>query len=106
MRAIFATLDEHRHDWAVLYDPTLPAATASGKAAHEYRKALNGMGAAGTTEVLAASGSTDPDDRSLLTHIWFSTVSAVVRWWQDHPEHTAEDMAQRCERIIAALTTV
>lgn len=106
MRAIFSTLDEHRHDWAVLYDPTLPTVTPSGEAAREYRKALNGMGAAGATEVLAASGSTDTDDRSLLTHIWFSTVSAAVRWWQENPEHTAEDMAQRCERIFTALTMV
>ncbi|MBJ8344852.1 TetR/AcrR family transcriptional regulator [Antrihabitans sp. YC2-6] len=105
MAAIFAALAEHRFDWAVLYDPTLPSDTISGAAAHDYRKALNGMGAAGATEVLAAEQNTDPDDRSLLTHIWFGTVSAVVRWWQDHPEHTADDMAKRCERIFSALTT-
>lgn len=103
LRAIFGALEGRRYDWAVLYDPTMPPTGVGSEAAHEYRKALNTMGATGAHEVLAAGGNADRDDLSLLTHIWFSTVTAVVRWWLEHPGHSADDMAARCERIFAAL---
>lgn len=102
-RAVFGARERRRYDWAMLYDPTLPATGAGSEAAHGYRKALNEIGAAGVAQVPASDGNSDTDDRSLLTQIWFGTVTTAVYWWQDHPLNTADDMAARCERIFAGL---
>ena len=103
LRAIFGVLEEQRYGWAVLYDPTLPGTGPAGEVAHSYRKALNEMGADGAAGVLAAAGNDDAEDRSLLTRIWFGTVTAAVQWWNDHPDASADEIAARCDRIFGLL---
>ena len=72
--------------------------------AEGYREQLHLMGAAGTRDVLEAAGLTDPLDHDLLDHIWESIVEAAVAWWQEHEDHTAEQMAQRLTRLLAVVT--
>ena len=57
-----------------------------------------------TRDVLEAAGLTDPLDHDLLDRIWESIVEAAVAWWQEHDDHTAEQMAQRLTRLLAAVT--
>lgn len=103
LEAVFRTLAPRRHDWRVLYDPTLPGESAVHLAAREYRRQLAQLGVAGTREVLAETGVTDELDSSLLSTIWLGAVSSVVGWWLEHPEETAEAMTARCHRIIRTL---
>ncbi|WP_019629958.1 TetR/AcrR family transcriptional regulator [Actinomadura atramentaria] len=105
LNALITALDGRRTDWHVLYDPTLPPpeTDSASAAARRYRAALNGMGAAGVADVLARAGDTDPDDGDLLTRIWFATVTAVVRWWDDHPDRTAAELTTRCTRLLTTL---
>ncbi|MEV0295486.1 TetR/AcrR family transcriptional regulator [Nocardia sp. NPDC050710] len=101
--AIVTALADRRHDWHLLYDPTLPDTGAVAEAAHGYRKALNEMGAHGVAHALARTGSTDPTDNALLTRIWFGTVTAVIDWWTEHPEVATAEMITRCTRVFALL---
>lgn len=101
--AILATLEPRRHDWRVLYDPSLPSDAPVHKHAQRYRRRLAELGAIGTSEVLAATGADDPADAELVTHLWLDVVGSTVRWWLDRPDETAADVRKRLERILASL---
>lgn len=103
--AIFGTLEGQRHAWFVLYDRTLPATGALREAAERHRAAIDGLAAAGSAEFLAARGIGDPLDSDALKHLWTGTVSTLVTWWIHHPGESAQEMAERCRRLIAAIVT-
>lgn len=48
-------------------------------------------------------GVTDGLDISAMTAVWSSVVDALVNWWLEHPNQTAEQMTLRCTRLISAL---
>lgn len=102
--AIFTALDEHRHAWALIKDESLPEGSAAAELATRYRVELHSMGTIGTRDVLEAAGLDDPLDHDLLDRLWESIVEAAVRWWQDHEDHSAADMAQRLTRLLAVVT--
>ena len=102
--AIFSAMAEHRYAWALVKDETLPEGSAAAELAQGYRAQLHSMGTVGTRDVLEAAGLADPLDHDLLDHIWESIVEAAVAWWQEHDDHTAEQMAQRLTRLLAAVT--
>ncbi len=104
LAAIFSALDGRRLDWAVIYDPTLPAGSAVRDAALSYRARLQRLAVEGTREVLGGYGLTDADDNALTSHVWSAVVTAVVNWWLGHPGETAAAMTDRCNRLIAALS--
>ena len=54
--------------------------------------------------MLAAAGLQDRLDHDLLDRLWESIVAAAVQWWQDHEDHTAQEMAQRLSRLLAVVT--
>lgn len=103
LQAIFHALDGCTHNWKIIYDSTLPQPSEAATVAQGYQQALNAMGSEGAAQVLADAGLTDPDDHSLLLSVWFSTVSTVISWWGEHPQHTPEDMTARCLRLLTAL---
>lgn len=102
--AIFTAMAQHRHAWALINDETLPAGSDAAALAMEYRVQLHTMGTVGTRDVLAAAGVDDPLDHDLLDRLWESIVDAAVNWWQDHEDHTAEQMAERLTRLLAVVT--
>lgn len=102
--AIFAALAEHRHAWALIKDESLPPDSRAAEVAAGYREQLHTMGTVGTRDVLAAAGLDDPLDHDLLDRIWEAIVAAAVHWWQDHEDHSAEEMAQRLTRLLAVVT--
>lgn len=103
LRVLFAALEVRPHDWNVLYDPTLPADGPVMRAAQHFRGQIAGLATEGVTNLCHAAGCTDPLDISAATQVWMSTVTALVRWWLKHPEHSAEDMARRCDRLAGIL---
>ncbi|GGZ54883.1 TetR/AcrR family transcriptional regulator [Streptomyces subrutilus] len=103
LAAVFTAIDGCRYAWSLLYDPTLPPAGPVHDTAHHYRGRLAGMGAAGSARLLAAAGHRDPLDHAFLDHLWQYTVTAVMRWWIDHPEQSPADMAARSARVLGAL---
>jgi len=104
LAAIFSALDGRRLDWAVIFDPTLPAGSAVRDAALVYQAQLHRLAVEGTREVLGGYGLTDPEDNALTSHVWVTVVTAVVSWWLGHPDETAAAMTDRCNRLIAALS--
>ncbi|AVZ77046.1 TetR family transcriptional regulator [Streptomyces lunaelactis] len=103
LSAIFDAVDPCRYAWSVLYDPTLPPVGEIHDAAMHYRTRLAGIGASGSTQLLTRAGHHDPLDHAFLNHIWQYAVTAVMRWWIDHPEQSPADMTARCARILSAL---
>jgi AcrR family transcriptional regulator len=101
--AIFAVLDDCRHAWSVLYDPTIPRGSEAHALARSYRADLAAMGAAGAADVLRRAGNTDPLDHDLLARVWAQSVSAVVTWWLEHPDLDADAMVARCARVLVAM---
>ncbi|MGX1127991.1 AcrR family transcriptional regulator [Streptomyces glaucescens] len=103
LSAIFTVTETSRYAWSLLYDPALPPAGELRDAVNSYRERLAEMGAAGATGLLVHAGHEDPLDHALLNHVWQYAVTAVMRWWLDHPEQDAEQMAARCARLLSAL---
>ncbi|WP_159840532.1 TetR/AcrR family transcriptional regulator [Nocardia sp. CY41] len=103
LTGIFRALDGRTQNWKIIYDATLPRSSAAYSVAREYRNALNGMGAAGVSQVLADAGISDDDDHSLLLALWFSIVSTTISWWSDHPGHTPDQMTARCLRLFTTI---
>lgn len=102
--AIFTAMADHRHAWALINDETLPDGSDAATLATEYRLQLRTMGTVGTRDVLAAAGLQDRLDHDLLDRLWESIVAAAVQWWQEHEDHTAQEMAQRLSRLLAVVT--
>lgn len=104
LEAIFGALEDRRHDWSILFDKSLPRGSEPHAVASDYRRRLTTMGSEAVAEVLAASDAdSDRADVSLVGRLWLGTVTSVVEWWLDHPEHSARDMTQRCARILLHL---
>lgn len=92
----FGTPAHRFGDWPLLYDRTW---------AFAMRPANSGSCRCGRVRsALAAAGLTDPDDLSATTLVWENTVSALVQWWQLHPERSADEMAARGRRVLSALS--
>ena len=71
-------------------------------AAREQRAILRRQAMAGVSRALAEVGLDDPDDLSAATVVWEHIVSALVQWWQQHPDQTAADMTAHARRVLTA----
>ena len=103
LQAMFTLLEDRRHLWGLVHDPTAPqtgdiAAARTGFTARIRRLAEEGVG-----EMLTLGGVTDPLDVDAMTDVWLGIVDSLMAWWVDHPEQSAEQMLQRCVRLIATL---
>ncbi|WP_328535225.1 TetR/AcrR family transcriptional regulator [Streptomyces sp. NBC_00344] len=102
LRALFTALEGRREAWFVLYDPALPAGSESAQRAAGYRAAIDQLAATGSAGLLRAAGSADPLDADALKYAWRGVVTALVRWWINHPGQSADAMTERCARLFAA----
>ncbi|WP_225823423.1 TetR/AcrR family transcriptional regulator [Streptomyces naphthomycinicus] len=101
--ALFTAVEQRRHAWSVLYDPALPPTGELRDAVRRYRGRLAAMGAAGAAQLLTRAGHDDRLDHELLNDVWQHAVTAVMRWWSDHPDQSAAEMSARCARLLTAL---
>jgi AcrR family transcriptional regulator len=103
LQAVFEALEPQRSAWQLLYDPSMPSSGPIAEAAADYRGRTEQLAASGSERFLAARRDTDRIDAEVLTSVWMGVVSTLVTWWMAHPEVSAQDMTQRCYRLIAAV---
>jgi AcrR family transcriptional regulator len=103
LQAVFAALEPQRDAWRLLFDPSMPDAGPIAEAAAGYRSRTTELAASGSERFLAARGIHSAPDASALTAIWMGLVNSLVAWWLEHPEESAEQMTQRCIRLLAAV---
>ncbi|MDO7868895.1 TetR/AcrR family transcriptional regulator [Nocardioides jiangxiensis] len=102
LTAIFEGLEGRQQDWNVLTDRTAPGGTTAGDAVRDQRRTIAEQASRGVAS-LERFATLEADDREILTSIWMSAVTAVVHWWQRHPDRGVQEMAERCGRILATL---
>jgi AcrR family transcriptional regulator len=103
LAAMFDLLESQRHLWRIVTDPTAPIAGPIAEATGSYTARIQNLAREGVTEMLATSGVTDDLDVDAMTHVWLGIVDSLMAWWVDHPDTTADQMLQRCVRLITAL---
>lgn len=102
--AVFIALEPRPHDWNVLYDRSAPTGTEAAAVARRYRGIIAEQAAVGVWSAFEASDLTDARDLAVMTRVWMNSVTAVVSWWLDNPDQTAEQMSARARRVLATLT--
>jgi AcrR family transcriptional regulator len=103
LQAIFDALEPQRSAWRLLYDTTLPTTGEIADAARGYQARTARLAESGSERFLRARGHRSTLDASALSAAWMGLVNALVTWWLEHPDESAEDMTQRCYRLIAAV---
>jgi AcrR family transcriptional regulator len=103
LRAIFEALEPQRHAWRMLFDPSMPASGDIAAAAQDYRARTTQIAASGSARFLRARGINSPLDASALSTVWMGIVNSLVEWWLAHPEESAEQMTERCYRLLGAI---
>ncbi|GGT15842.1 TetR/AcrR family transcriptional regulator [Streptomyces chromofuscus] len=102
LHALFTALEGRREAWLLLYDTSLPADSEAARRARRYRVAVDACAARGAADVLLAAGSYDALDAEALSRAWQGLATALVRWWIDRPDESADAMAERCARLFTA----
>jgi AcrR family transcriptional regulator len=103
LRAIFEALEPQRFAWRMLFDPSMPSTGEIAAAAAEYRRRTTEIAASGSARFLAARGIRSTRDAAALTAVWMGVVDALVEWWLAHPDESAGQMVDRCNRLLAAI---
>jgi len=103
LRAIFEALEPQRDAWRMLFDPSMPATGEIRAAANDYRARTAGIAASGSVRFLQARGIHSEKDASALSFVWMGIVNSLVEWWLEHPEESADEMIERCYRLLAAI---
>jgi AcrR family transcriptional regulator len=103
LRAIFEALEPQRAAWRLLFDPSMPTSGPIAAAADDYRARTTEIAASGSLRFLRARGIRSQLDADALSRVWMGLVTSLVEWWLEHPDETAEQMIERCARLLAAL---
>lgn len=103
LRAIFTALEPQRRAWRLLFDPSMPSTGEIAAAAADYRARTTQIAASGSARFLRARGIDSELDASALSSAWMGMVNALVEWWLEHPDESADDMIDRCYRLLAAV---
>jgi len=101
--ATLAALEPCPYAWSLLYDVPVPTDTRLAEALHEHRSRVAAVAIDGVRHGAHAAGITDEADIGFATEVWMSTLSAIVRWWVQHPEYTAADTVDRCRRLLGTI---
>ncbi|MGZ5389972.1 MAG: TetR/AcrR family transcriptional regulator, partial [Aeromicrobium sp.] len=91
------------HFWTLFFDGSAPTTGTIGASTAYYKDRITKLADEGVTELMMMNGNSDPYDISAMTAVWMSVVDALVNWWLDHPDQTAEQMMQRCVRLLTTL---
>ena len=68
-----------------------------------YAERIGKLADEGVTELMGLAGNADPLDISAMTAVWLGIVDSLMNWWMEHPDESAEQMMQRCLRLLTAL---
>jgi AcrR family transcriptional regulator len=105
LRAFFEALGPRPHDWNIICDRTLPRGSRAAAATVAVHNRLADQAVRGVSASGGVARHPDPQDVAVLIEVWMSAVGAVVNWWLRHPEESAEQMVERCDRVIGLITT-
>jgi AcrR family transcriptional regulator len=103
LRAIFEALEPQREAWRVLFDPSMPSTGEIAAVATDYRGRMTEIAATGSARFLLARGIDNSSDVSALSAMWLGIVNSLVEWWLQHPDESAEQMTERCYRLLSAI---
>jgi len=100
---MFALLERQRYLWRLFFDPTAPTTGPIAEATALYADRIGKLAEEGVAELMALAGNDDELDVSAMTTVWLGIVDSLMSWWVGHPEETADQMLQRCWRLLRAL---
>jgi AcrR family transcriptional regulator len=103
LQGIFTILEPQPYLWKLFFDDSAPRTGPIAAAIEGYRERITKTADQGVTVLMNQHMVTDRLDISAMTAVWLSIVDALVNWWLAHPDQTAEQMTQRCARLIGAL---
>jgi AcrR family transcriptional regulator len=104
LRAIFTALEPQRYAWRLLFDPSMPTTGEIAAAAEDYRTRTTEIAASGSARFLRARGIDSARDAAALSAVWMGMVNSLVEWWLEHPDESADEMVERCYRLLSAIT--
>ena len=103
LAGMFSLLDGQRYLWRLFFDPTAPSTGPIADASALYADRIGKLAEEGVAELMGLTGNDDPLDVSAMTTVWLGIVDSLMNWWVEHPDETAEQMTQRCGRLLLAL---
>jgi AcrR family transcriptional regulator len=103
LQGIFTVLEPQPYLWKLFFDESAPRTGQVAATIGAYRTRITKTADEGVTVLMHQQGVRDRLDISAMTAVWLSVVDALVNWWLAHPDQTAEQMTQRCARLIGAL---
>jgi AcrR family transcriptional regulator len=103
LAGMFALLEPQPYLWRLFFDATAPSTGPIADSIALYAERIGKLADEGVTELMGLAGNTDPLDISAMTAVWLGIVDSLMNWWMEHPDESAEQMMQRCLRLLAAL---
>jgi AcrR family transcriptional regulator len=100
---MFALLEQRRYLWRLFFDVTAPSTGAIADSIGVYADRIGKLAEEGVAELMGLAGNDDELDISAMTSVWLGIVDSLMNWWVEHPEQTAEQMMQRCVRLLTAI---
>ncbi|MET0767279.1 MAG: TetR/AcrR family transcriptional regulator [Aeromicrobium sp.] len=103
LAGMFALLEDRRHLWRMFFDITAPSTGPIAQSASLYADRIGKLAEEGVAELMGLAGNDDTLDISAMTSVWLGIVDSLMNWWVEHPTETADQMMQRCTRLLTAL---
>ncbi len=100
---MFALLEQQRYLWRLFFDTTAPTTGPIADSTALYADRIGKLAEEGVAELMGLAGNDDVLDVSAMTSVWLGIVDSLMNWWVEHPDETADDMMQRCLRLLTAL---
>lgn len=103
LAGMFALLEPQPYLWRLFFDSTAPSTGSIADSVALYAERIGKLADEGVTELMTLAGNTDALDISAMTAVWLGIVDSLMNWWMEHPDESADQMMQRCMRLLAAL---
>ena len=103
LAGMFALLEPQPYLWRLFFDQTAPSTGPIADSVALYAERIGKLADEGVTELMGLAGNDDPLDISAMTAVWLGIVDSLMNWWLEHPDESAEQMMQRCMRLLTAL---
>jgi AcrR family transcriptional regulator len=103
LAGMFTLLEPQPYLWRLFFDATAPSTGPIADSISLYAERIGKLAEEGVTELMGLAGNDDPLDVSAMTAVWLGIVDSLMNWWMEHPDESAEQMTQRCLRLLTAL---
>lgn len=100
---MFALLEQQRYLWRLFFDTTAPTTGPIAASITLYADRIGKLAEEGVAELMGLAGNDNPLDVSAMTSVWLGIVDSLMNWWVEHPDESADQMMQRCLRLLTAL---